>query len=64
MVKITTDPKTYVVDAGNVLRWVPSEEAAVALYGDNWNQMIDDVSDAFFFSYTIGNPITDADVGL
>ena len=57
MVKITTDPKTYVVDANNVLRWVPSEAAAVALYGANWNQMIDDLPDAFFADYTIGDPI-------
>lgn len=57
MVKITTDPKTYVVAPGNVLRWVPSEAAAVALYGANWNQQIDDLPDAFFADYTIGESL-------
>ena len=47
-----------------VLRWVTSEAVAVALYGPNWNQMIDDVNVAFFVTYTIGDPITEADVGL
>jgi hypothetical protein len=57
MVKITTDPKTYVVAPGNVLRWVPTEAAAIALYGANWNQQIDDLPDAFFTDYTIGEPL-------
>jgi hypothetical protein len=57
MVKITTDPKVYAVADGNVLRWVPSEEAAVALYGANWNTKIDDLPDAFFTDYTIGEQI-------
>ncbi len=58
MVKITTDPKVYAVDAHGTLRWVTSEAVAVALYGANWNQMIDDVPDAFFTNYTIGADIT------
>jgi len=60
MVKITTDPKVYAVDAHGTLRWVSSEAVAVALYGANWNQMIDDVPDAFFTNYTIGADITAA----
>ena len=31
MVKITTDPKVYAVDASGTLRWVSTEAAAVAL---------------------------------
>jgi hypothetical protein len=58
MVKITTDPKVYAVDAHGALRWVNSEVVAVALYGASWNQMIDDVSDAFFTNYTIGADIS------
>jgi len=60
MVKITTDPKVYAVDAHGTLRWVSSEAAAVALYGASWNQMIDDVPDAFFTNYTIGSDIASA----
>lgn len=59
MIKITSDPKTYAVDEGGVLRHVATEAVAVALYGSNWNQQIDDVPDGFFPNYTIGDAITD-----
>ncbi len=61
MVKITTDPKVYVVDRGGVLRWIASEAVATALYGADWNTKIDDVPDAFFFSYLIGTSVTSVD---
>jgi len=65
MVKITTDPKVYVVDKGGVLRWVTTEEIALALYGDDWGEKIDDVPDGFFVNYTIGEPINDTnDINL
>ncbi|MFH2063508.1 MAG: hypothetical protein ABIJ46_05170, partial [bacterium] len=54
MIKIQTDPKVYAVDANGTLRWVASEAIATALYGASWNQMIEDVPDAFFVNYTIG----------
>ena len=57
MVKITTDPKTYAVAGGEVLRWVKTEAVAVSLYGVDWNKKIDDVPDAFFINYTIGDSI-------
>ncbi|MBU0624777.1 hypothetical protein KKF05_00355 [Patescibacteria group bacterium] len=57
MVKIQTDPKVYAVAAGGVLRWVKTEAAAERLYGSNWNQMIDDVPDAFFVNYVVGEAI-------
>ncbi len=60
MVKITTDPKTYAVGKGGVLRWVKTEAVAVALYGSSWNQMIDDVPDWAFTNYTIGADINGA----
>ena len=60
MVKIQTDPKTYAIARGGILRWVQTEAVAAALYGPNWNQKIDDVSDAFFVNYIIGPPITSA----
>jgi hypothetical protein len=46
MVKITTDPRTYVVDQGGVLRHIGSEQLAETLYGLNWKNQIDDVPDA------------------
>lgn len=60
MVKINTDPRTYVVSAGGVLRHVASEAVAVALYGATWNRQIDDVSDAFFTNYTVGSSVSAA----
>lgn len=60
MVKIQTDPRTYVVDRGGVLRHVGSEELARTLYGLSWNNRIDDVPDAFFTNYRVGTPIQTA----
>lgn len=62
MVKFTTDPKTYAVAKNGVLRWVQDEATAVALYGNNWNQKINDISDAFFLDYRMGEMITLADI--
>lgn len=58
MVKINTDPKTYAVDAGGVLRHVTTEAVAIALYGSDWNKKIDDIADGFFPNYSIGAAIT------
>ncbi len=57
MIKLQTDPKTYAVASGGVLRWVQDEATAQAIYGANWNKKIDDVSDAFFFDYRVGDPL-------
>ena len=62
MVKVTTDPKVYVVDRGGVLRYVSSEQLARTLYNLNWHQRIDDVPDEFFSNYRVGTAIqTDSD---
>ena len=60
MVKITTDPKVYVVDQGGVLRWVSTAQLAETLYGLSWKNQIDDVADSFFSNYRIGTPIQTA----
>ncbi|HJV33294.1 MAG TPA: YHYH protein [Patescibacteria group bacterium] len=60
MIKVTTDPKVYAVDAGGKLRAIPSESVAAALYGSDWNKKIDDVPDAFFVNYTLGLPLSSA----
>jgi len=57
MVKLQTDPKTYAVAPGGVLRWVTTEAIAESMYGREWNQHVDDVSDALFVNYTVGDPI-------
>lgn len=60
MVKVTTDPKVYVVDQGGVLRHVSTEQLAITLYPVNWNDQIDDVPDSFFTNYRLGTPIQTA----
>ncbi len=60
MVKITTDPKVYVVDQGGVLRWTQTEQLANTLFGINWKNRIDDIPDAFFVNYRVGTPIQTA----
>ncbi|MFH0928210.1 MAG: hypothetical protein V1821_01915 [bacterium] len=57
LVKITTDPRVYAIASPNTLRWVKSEAIASALYGSTWNLKVEDIPDAFFFSYRIGADI-------
>jgi hypothetical protein len=56
MVKFTTDDKAYAVSKGGMLHWVTTEAAAIELYGDKWNENIDDISDAFYLDYGFGPP--------
>ncbi len=60
MIKINTDPKVYVVDAGGTLFAIGSEADATTLYGSTWNKKIDDVADAFFSNYTLSGTTVDA----
>lgn len=57
MVKLTTATEVFAVAADGTLRFVTSEQVAARLYGPNWNTMIDDLPDAFFTDYTVGEPI-------
>ena len=57
LVKIQSDPKVYEVQADGLLRHVPDEDTARALYGDSWNTMITDINVVFWFDYTIGDPL-------
>lgn len=57
MVKIESLPNVYAVSKGGTLRWVKSPEIAASLYGATWSKKVDDVSDAFFGSYIVGEPI-------
>jgi hypothetical protein len=57
MVKFTTEPKTYAVAGGGILRWVSSEQAARSLYGNDWNTKIDDVADVFYTNYHFGTDV-------
>lgn len=61
MVKVDTDPKTYVVTRDGEIRWVETEEVAVDLYGEDWNQWIIDVPDVFFTDYSEGSSMMSAE---
>lgn len=60
LVKTVNSNKTYAVEPGGVLRHIPSEAVAAALYGPNWALRVNDVIPGFFSStYTLGEPLTD-----
>jgi hypothetical protein len=60
MLKLPSDPTVYAVDHAGVLRPIASEEVIFRVYGSTWSTYIDDLSEAFFFNYSIGAPITGA----
>ena len=60
MIKMRSIPNTYAVSHSGVLKWISSEAVAKALYGSGWSTQIDDVSDAFFTNYKVGDDIEDA----
>ncbi len=55
LVKITTDPKVYMVGANAQLHSIADEATALALFGSNWATKIQDVPDAFFTNYTVAS---------
>lgn len=57
LVKIPSIPKVYAVEPGGTLRWIVSEEVAIAIYGADWNKRVDDVSETFFLGYAEGAPL-------
>lgn len=60
MIKVQSAPTVYTVSRGGVLRAIPSEAVASALYGPSWNKVIDDISDAFWTNYREGAPLVNA----
>lgn len=57
MVKFPSADQVYAVAQGGVLREIMSEAVAEDLYGSNWSERIDDLSEAFFGHYSIGDVI-------
>ncbi|KKW34545.1 MAG: hypothetical protein UY81_C0070G0004 [Candidatus Giovannonibacteria bacterium GW2011_GWA2_53_7] len=60
MVKFPSVSQVYAVARYGVLRPIVSETVARELYGANWNQQIDDVSEAFYSNYVFGDDLTHA----
>ena len=57
LVKIQTDPKVYAVEPNGLLRWVPTEARAKALYGNDWAKRVVDVPIIFWGDYNFGPDI-------
>jgi len=62
LVKIPSDPSVYAVESNGVLREIPDEGIAKKLYGDDWSDRVDDVSEAFWSSFTVGAVLEDGEV--
>ena len=61
MVKFQSVHTVYAVARYGELRAIASEDVASDLYGSDWNQQIDDISDAFFGNYDFGETIESAE---
>lgn len=57
MIKLQSAPAVYVILRGGTLRALPHESVARALYGQNWNQFIDDLPDAFWTHYKLSTSL-------
>ncbi|MFH1712270.1 MAG: DsbA family protein [Patescibacteria group bacterium] len=54
LIKMPSVPTTYAIEPGGVLRAIQSETQAQELFGNNWAQFVDDLSEAFFPTYELG----------
>ena len=60
LVKTSNDTKVYAVSSDGTLQWISTEAVAQQLFGDNWFQKIQNLTDSDFLSHTIGEPINSA----
>ncbi|MBI2099388.1 hypothetical protein HYT45_03195 [Candidatus Uhrbacteria bacterium] len=56
-IKFQTDSKIYAASPDGIIRWITSEELAKVIYGDDWRQGVEELSDAFFANYRLGDPV-------
>lgn len=62
LVKIPSDPSVFAVEDDGVLREIPDEETAIELFGEDWGDRVDDVSEAFWPSFTLGAPLAEGEI--
>lgn len=60
MLKVPSAPTVYVVERNGLLRPLGNENVAFAIYGSSWARLVEDLPEAFFFSYSVGDLITSA----
>ena len=65
LVKIQSDPKVYAIDVdsdGNyLLRWIPTEEIAITLYGESWADYVIDLDSTVFSKFETGEDMSESD---
>lgn len=57
LIKMPSVRTVYAVELDGILRPIPSEEYAATVWGDNWARRVDDLSEALFPSYEVGDPL-------
>lgn len=62
LVKIPSDPSVFAVEDDGILREIPDEATAIELFGENWSDRVDDVSEAFWSSFTLGEPLAEDEI--
>ena len=58
LLKVESDPKTYLVSRKGVLRWIKTEQDASKLYGASWSKKVDDLPVSLFTDYSVGEAVT------
>ncbi len=53
LLKIQTDPTVYAPGVDGILEEIDGEDAAIALFGEDWASYVDDLPDSFFSSYAV-----------
>ncbi|MBU0531182.1 MAG: hypothetical protein ABIG32_04180 [Candidatus Uhrbacteria bacterium] len=63
--KLTGDPKVYVMGQDGKLHWIISQAVAYAIYGNTWNQNITEINNLNLVNYSFGTSITsEADIDI
>ncbi|MEK7183053.1 MAG: hypothetical protein AAB776_00280 [Patescibacteria group bacterium] len=62
LVKLPSVPTVYAVEDDGVLRALSSEEQAETLFGEDWAERVDDLSEAFWPDFDLGAPLIDGEI--
>jgi photosystem II stability/assembly factor-like uncharacterized protein len=57
LLKLSSATTVYAVAHGGVLRPIMNQGAVRFEYGNNWSNLVDDLPDAFYTNYKLGDPI-------
>jgi len=61
LVKFPSLNTVYFVGRYGILMEIASESVAIDIFGDDWSDLVDDISEVFYFDYMIGNKISSVD---